>query len=390
MKQWVEGEIGPCLQITTVRTPSNRVVKAIDMGCHPVLIAAVRTQLKRIQADARGGLLRQSVHELVHKAFAHESPHAGDEILRKRHILRFYVCKSNFFFVILQLYRRGKRLTDRKLINNGNMKKVFLALTLALILCSATSFATSPKVHRSHYLSMNAAQATDTGAVEAYSDTTDAVLGAQEDSAKAQQPVVMYEEEDDDDDDDFMGFLSALSSHVGGVFAGLVVVLIIGTIFLGPLIVILLFIRYLFKRHNDKVRLAEAALKNGNPLPKEIVRPNYTGDFMWRKGVQNVCLGIGLALLFLFMGAEELAGIGALVACYGLGQVIMGRDARKKELNNDSLDADDSNQTATSEQREEAVYHNPYREQQPQPEKPNADETPEDRAQKPDNGAQPE
>ena len=56
-------------------------------------------------------------------------------------------------------------------------------------------------------------------------------------------------------------------------------------------------------------------------------------ETLWRKGVKNSAIGLGLALMFLLFDAEELAGVGLLVLCYGLGQVYMARASRKRREN---------------------------------------------------------
>lgn len=45
----------------------------------------------------------------------------------------------------------------------------------------------------------------------------------------------------------------------------------------------------------------------------------------WQKGVRNTALGVGLIFLFLCIGAEQLAGIGILVACCGVGQMAIAK-----------------------------------------------------------------
>ncbi|MGI6223420.1 MAG: DUF6249 domain-containing protein [Prevotella sp.] len=41
------------------------------------------------------------------------------------------------------------------------------------------------------------------------------------------------------------------------------------------------------------------------------------------RGVRNFFLGIGLALLFFIMDLEALAGVGLLIACWGIGQIVI-------------------------------------------------------------------
>ena len=119
-----------------------------------------------------------------------------------------------------------------------------------------------------------------------------------------------------------------------------------------PLIIVLLIIRYLVRRHNDRVRLAEKAMEQGQPIGEsEMPLNKKSPDYLWRRGVRNVSIGAGLALFFWFLGADSLVGIGLLVACLGVGQMFMVRynyDSkfkRKEEEPNDDFDNIDSDIT---------------------------------------------
>ena len=91
-----------------------------------------------------------------------------------------------------------------------------------------------------------------------------------------------------------------------------------------PLIILLLIIRYFVRRHKDRVRLAEMAMDRGVPLPEEQAPLlNSRAQYMWRRGVRNTSIGAGLMIFFWFFGMQSLMGIGALVACIGLGQMFM-------------------------------------------------------------------
>ena len=94
--------------------------------------------------------------------------------------------------------------------------------------------------------------------------------------------------------------------------------------FLAPIIVVLLVIRYFMRRHKDRVRLAEMAMEKGEPFTDEM-KPlsKKSPEYMWRRGVRNTSIGAGLMILFWFFGMQSLMGIGALVACIGLGQMFM-------------------------------------------------------------------
>ncbi len=48
-------------------------------------------------------------------------------------------------------------------------------------------------------------------------------------------------------------------------------------------------------------------------------------DYMLKRGIQNVAVGMGLVIMFGCWGAEFLVGIGFLVVCLGVGQIVISR-----------------------------------------------------------------
>ena len=56
---------------------------------------------------------------------------------------------------------------------------------------------------------------------------------------------------------------------------------------------------------------------------------------MWQRGVKNIFIGLGIAVLFYCFGFESLAGIGWLVAICGVGQAIIGKTTQRKNNRND-------------------------------------------------------
>lgn len=147
--------------------------------------------------------------------------------------------------------------------------------------------------------------------------------------------------------DDPFSWFAAMSSTFGGVLIAIFVLLLLLLFLLMPLIIVLLIIRYFIHRHNDRVRLAEKAMENGCPLSEEdMPLSRKSPEYMWRRGVRNVSIGLGLMFFFWFLGAEPLVGIGALIAIMGAGQMFMvrynynsnfGRN-RKKDYDNDGFD----------------------------------------------------
>ena len=100
---------------------------------------------------------------------------------------------------------------------------------------------------------------------------------------------------------------------------------------MSPVIIILFIIRYLIKRHNDRVILAQKAMETGQPVPADVApSPKRTNEDLWRKGINNAAIGVGLMLMFWWMGTKEIAGVGALVLCMGIGQMFIARTSGRK------------------------------------------------------------
>lgn len=126
--------------------------------------------------------------------------------------------------------------------------------------------------------------------------------------------------------DMFSWFSYLLSTSFSGFLIALFGILLLFLFLAMPFIALFVILRYIVHRHKDRVRLAEMAIKQGRPLTEGQMdfelRPR---SYMWRKGVKNLSVGIGLMMFFYFLGAEPLVGIGALVACMGAGKMFMAR-----------------------------------------------------------------
>lgn len=234
------------------------------------------------------------------------------------------------------------------------MKKILLSLVAVMLLGSAVPMEAQRHRHTPRTTVVDDTKA-DNG-IEAYSDTSSTA-----------QPLdsTAYSTSDDADDindsnrfdpsrfsDPFSWFAFLGTSGFVGILLT-ILLLGVGLLFLFmPLIIVLLIMRYMVRRHNDRVRLAEKAMEQGQPISEgEMPFNKKSPDYLWRRGVRNVSIGAGLALFFWFLGADPLVGIGLLVACLGLGQMFMVRYnynskfGRKKEEPNDDFDNIDSDIT---------------------------------------------
>ena len=102
-----------------------------------------------------------------------------------------------------------------------------------------------------------------------------------------------------------------------------------------PIILLIVLIRYLVKKQDTKAQLEQMRIKQAMEQP--VNRQEYWAhedEIAWRKGVQLVALGAGLACFFFILGAGPLSGIGLLVLCIGLGKLYIGKRAKKNREEN--------------------------------------------------------
>ena len=144
----------------------------------------------------------------------------------------------------------------------------------------------------------------------------------------------------DDADSDFKveGIPSWLR-HLGGSFGAkafaIVVLFTVLFFILLPVIIVIMVLRHIIKRHNDKVALAEKAVENGQPIPEELLRVDkQSSEYLWKTGIRHVAIGVGLMVMFGIWGSETLIGIGGLIVCLGIGQLVMAKTSSK---NHDEL-----------------------------------------------------
>ena len=226
------------------------------------------------------------------------------------------------------------------------MKKAILALALVMSIgATQVSLASSAPKHRYHPSTQQVdeqnAAATDNQQIDkkttAPADKTDEGLEAYSDTTSTD--TAGYKN-NDDNNDDARAYHSkySLSNYddpfdfIGSVFGkGMLSVLIVFCVIFGllfvfaPLIIIFFIVRYLMRRHNDRTKLAEMAMEKGINVP-EGDRPidKQSDEYLVKRGLRNAFLGAGLCAMFSLWDADFLAGIGALVFFYGLGQTLIG------------------------------------------------------------------
>ena len=218
-------------------------------------------------------------------------------------------------------------------------------MIFALMIALGTTAVAQPK-HRHHAVADTAAvvnndavtaadKANADEGVEAFSDTTSI---AEED---ATVPRVYVDDDDFEDFEDMPRWLPSLLGGSVGVFSGvlLFLMLILAVLLaLAPFIAIVLVLRYLIRQHNDRVALASKAMETGQPFPEELMPVDkQSDDYLRRRGIRNIWIGIGMMVMFGIWDADMLTGVGALVLCYGIGQVFIARSSQKKKDNNENI-----------------------------------------------------
>lgn len=217
-------------------------------------------------------------------------------------------------------------------------------MIFALMIALGTTAVAQPK-HRHHavadtaaVVNNDAATAADKAnadeAIEAFSDTTSVAVG------NSTVPRVYVDDDFDFVSDDFEDMPDWLLKLLGGsigifafltIFFGILIVLV-------PFILAILVMRYLVRRHNDRVALASKAMETGQPLPEELMPVDkQSDDYLRRRGIRNIWIGIGMMVMFGIWDADMLTGVGALVLCYGIGQVFIARSSQKKKDNNENI-----------------------------------------------------
>ena len=222
------------------------------------------------------------------------------------------------------------------------MKQKILIFALMFIMGTA---AVAQSKHRHHAVTDSTAVVTNAAAtqaananadegIEAFSDTTSVV----EEDATVPRVYVDDDDFDFDDFEDMPGWLPMkFIAGFGGVFLILMFVFAI-LLALAPFIAIVLILRYLIRQHNDRVALASKAMETGQPLPEELMPVDkQSDDYLRRRGIRNIWIGIGMMIMFGIWGADMLTGVGALVLCYGIGQVFIARSSQKKKDNNENI-----------------------------------------------------
>lgn len=202
------------------------------------------------------------------------------------------------------------------------MKKYLIATTLLLTLGLTNAPDADAQKHRHHPVAATAATPDDTtpqDEVEAFSDTTDVDTTSQ---VVYQTGSSSYSYSFDISDEDFVKTL--MSEFGGKELAG--VVMVLGVLFLlfvlAPVLILFVIFYFIWKNRKERMRLAEAAMQNGQPIPAQLVEE---GDTIRKRGIRQAFLGVGLMVFLGYSAGTVGFGIGVLVTCIGIGNLVIAR-----------------------------------------------------------------
>lgn len=222
----------------------------------------------------------------------------------------------------LQLIPPLLRLTDKETTKKvKRMKKNILAIAMLLALGATlpATAQTTPKQEQQELV-----DSTRQDSMEAFSDTTDTV----DDSTVVSASHRMG------------GYSVGSDSVIDGVFsnlgveglAGMTFVLVILLIIfvISPLTILGVILYFVFRNRKQKIQLAETAVKQGQPIPDQLLVENGAqSDDLWQRGIRQTFLGIGLMIFLGYVAGEIGFAIGALVACIGIGKLVIVKTTKK-------------------------------------------------------------
>lgn len=166
-------------------------------------------------------------------------------------------------------------------------------------------------------------------ALEAYSDTTD--VADDTTVVSRHHRIGGYTNSIDDVNNIFE---RVFGIGVGGMAAGMVFVLLVLFILfvLAPVIILIVLFYFINKNRKQKMKLAEMAMKQGQPIPDQLlVEQKETDSELWQKGLRQTFLGVGLLAFFGYVGSTLGIGVGILVTVIGLGKLAIVKTSKNVE-----------------------------------------------------------
>ena len=211
-----------------------------------------------------------------------------------------------------------------------------LSLALMLLFSTTLCVVSTAQKHRNHLNKTE--QTTTTNIADSMRNSSASILN----SVDSDFDDDGFDERFDHDEDNINDLkaiekgLNTFQSYGVWGFAVLALMIICAIVsVLLPVVLLIVLLRYIIKRQDTKAQLEQMRIKQAMEQP--VNREEYwahENEFAWRKGVQLVALGAGLAFFFFILGAGPLSGIGLLILCIGLGKLYIGKRAKKNREEN--------------------------------------------------------
>ncbi len=199
------------------------------------------------------------------------------------------------------------------------MKKYLIAMTMLLTFAMGQTVTAQSKSPKATEELVDSTKKGD--ALEAYSDTTDV---AYDSTVVSRRHRIGYV--------DGSGIVNDIFGNIGveGMWGMTFVLMVLVIIFvIAPVIILALLFFFLYKNRKQKMKMAEMAMKQGQPIPDELlVDHKETDDELWQKGLRQTFLGVGLLAFFGYVGSTLGIGVGILVTVIGLGKLAIVKTSK--------------------------------------------------------------
>ena len=214
------------------------------------------------------------------------------------------------------------------------MKQLLITIAMVLALSMNVDAAAQKHRHTPRTEQVDSTKAKD--AIEAFSDTT--AVGADNADNAEDDEYVSYSRRDVEEAKEVIESLGGLMNS--GMIIGIVAIVVI--FLLAPIIIICLVFYFVNRNRKDRIKLAQMAIQNGQPIPDNIMKEKQENwdRSDYQTGIRQIFLGIGLAIFLGIVAGNVGFGIGALVFFIGLGKWYI---ARKSMNENDYRYNDDIN-----------------------------------------------
>ena len=214
------------------------------------------------------------------------------------------------------------------------MKQLLIAIAMVLAF-SMNADAVAQKHRHTPRTEQTDSTKSKQNAIEAFSDTTAAAEDAEDDQYTYSRGTT-YSSSDVQEAKEVLESVGDLVSS--GMIIGIVAIIVIFLI--APLLIIFLIFYFVNKNRRDRIKLAQMAMQNGQPIPDDVLKGTENRAAIdandYTSGLRQIFLGIGLAIFLGIVAGKIGFGIGALVFFIGLGKVVIAK--KSGFTGNDPLD----------------------------------------------------